>query len=95
MITINKELCSGCAICLDACPIGVLEIKDSKAIVIDGCIECDLCIPSCPVDIITKVTNIDKQEVTEVSELNGVKEETEGKTGDLNGSEINSSDSRV
>jgi 2-oxoglutarate ferredoxin oxidoreductase subunit delta len=29
MIVIDRELCKGCAFCVDACPLGVIMIEDT------------------------------------------------------------------
>ena len=50
MIKINKEKCDGCGNCVDACPFGVLEIKNGKAVVKDSenCKGCGACVCACP-----------------------------------------------
>jgi len=37
---IDKEKCSGCAICANMCPLQIIKIKDEKA-VIDELSKCD------------------------------------------------------
>jgi ferredoxin len=46
------ELCTGCAACLPVCPVSVLSVKKTRAVVSEGCIDCGLCIPSCPINVI-------------------------------------------
>jgi electron transfer flavoprotein alpha subunit len=50
MIKINKEKCTGCGNCVDACPFGVLEIKNGKAVIknIANCRMCGRCMQACP-----------------------------------------------
>jgi len=52
-ITIDREKCTLCMLCVEYCPTYVFELKDGK-ILADGskCIECYACIPLCPVNAI-------------------------------------------
>lgn len=54
MITLNRETCTGCGICVKVCPHGVLELSDRKAVlaVEERCIECGACGLNCPVEAI-------------------------------------------
>ncbi len=50
IIHIHEELCNGCALCVDACHEGAIEIVDGKAVLISD-IYCDglgACLPNCP-----------------------------------------------
>ena len=51
---IDTDECSGCGICVDACPEGVLDIVGSTAAVVneDSCIECGECVEECPMGAI-------------------------------------------
>lgn len=57
MIRINKELCKGCAYCVDACPAGVISIRDrfnklgyfpAEALHVEKCTGCAMCAKVCP-----------------------------------------------
>ncbi len=57
MIKIDEELCKGCNICIDFCPMKLLEMKDSLnskgyyppyATDEDECVGCRLCELMCP-----------------------------------------------
>jgi len=52
--TVHEELCIGCGICVDACPMKILEIEDDICIMTDEskCLECGTCIRECPKDAI-------------------------------------------
>ena len=57
MIIIDKELCKGCAYCVDACPLGVIVIEKrfnkkgffpASAEHIEKCTGCSMCAQMCP-----------------------------------------------
>ena len=54
-LKIHDELCTGCAVCIEVCPRGTLEIRDGKAAVadLDLCIECGACERNCRFGAIT------------------------------------------
>lgn len=56
-IIINKELCKGCAYCVDACPFGIIVIEErfnkkgffpASVKYPDGCTGCAVCAHMCP-----------------------------------------------
>jgi len=50
---INKELCTGCQICVGECSVGAITIeKDIAFIKEDECIRCGVCHDVCPVDAV-------------------------------------------
>ena len=50
---INKEKCTGCGACVDACPVNAIKIENNKAVVSDDCIDCGACVNQCPVEAIS------------------------------------------
>lgn len=50
MIEIDTKKCTGCGNCVEACPFGVLKIKDGKAVVANPkkCMKCCACERACP-----------------------------------------------
>ena len=54
VIKISHNRCSGSGECVEACPVDIIELVDSKARIIDvsGCIECCACFNACPNDAI-------------------------------------------
>lgn len=49
MITLNEELCTGCATCLKVCPHRVFEVEKKKSALAfeERCIECGACELNC------------------------------------------------
>ena len=60
-ICVDREKCIGCESCIAVCPVGALNMVDSKAnIDQDTCIACGACIGECPVEreeIVREVKN--------------------------------------
>lgn len=57
IITIDKDRCDGCGLCISACHEGALELIDGKATLIkdDYCDGLGDCLPTCPTDAISFV----------------------------------------
>ena len=55
MITVEEDLCVGCAMCVPACPEEAISCF-GLARVDERCTECLMCIPSCPVLALGKPT---------------------------------------
>ena len=50
---INKEMCTGCEICVDECTVGVISmIEDSAVINESECIRCGVCHDVCPAEAV-------------------------------------------
>ncbi|GAB4222498.1 MAG: electron transfer flavoprotein subunit alpha [Spirochaetales bacterium] len=52
-IKVDKETCTGCGLCLKACPYGAIELREQKAWITDRCILCGACVEVCPWKAIT------------------------------------------
>jgi len=51
---VDKEKCTGCGSCVDACAVDAITIEDNVAVVDEGtCIDCGACVDECPTDAIT------------------------------------------
>ncbi|MCB5246217.1 MAG: 4Fe-4S binding protein [Candidatus Cloacimonadaceae bacterium] len=54
-VKIDKDICIGCAACIDTCPTAALSMEGDKAVCDeDTCIDCGSCIAVCPVQAITE-----------------------------------------
>lgn len=67
-LTINKERCKGCGLCVSVCPKGVLGMDQvnvneagyfpSKVVDMDSCIGCLSCARMCP-DVAIRIEKVD------------------------------------
>ena len=48
-LTLDRDRCTGCAVCVDVCPHGVFTVEDAKARIADrdACMECGACALNC------------------------------------------------
>lgn len=53
--SVDAERCIGCGICIDACPLKILDLVDGLCVMTaaEKCLECGTCIRECPQDAIT------------------------------------------
>ena len=50
---VDGELCTGCAVCEERCPVGAIELSDELAVVKkERCIGCGLCASGCSTDAV-------------------------------------------
>jgi len=51
---IDEDLCIGCTLCIDACPVDAIvgAPKRMHTVIASWCTGCDLCLPPCPMDCI-------------------------------------------
>lgn len=49
-LALDRDLCTGCGICMDVCPHEVFSLENGKAQLKDkdGCMECGACMLNCP-----------------------------------------------
>ena len=46
---VDGDKCTGCGLCVGACPLEAISLEDGKATIDEGkCTECGLCVEECP-----------------------------------------------
>ena len=46
---VKQEMCTGCSVCVDECPVGAMSVDDGKASIDEkNCIRCGRCHDVCP-----------------------------------------------
>jgi len=51
---VDTEKCTGCGLCVDACPVEAIRLDDGVALVDkEACTECGLCVDECPNEAIS------------------------------------------
>lgn len=67
MVSIDKEKCIGCGLCVKDCFFGVMCMQEGKAEVTDACFDCGHCVAICPKNAVT-MDNYPMEEVREYDE---------------------------
>ena len=59
-LKVDTDACTGCGMCLDVCPHGVLEIAERRVWIRnrDACMECGACSRNCPVGAVSVETGV-------------------------------------
>ena len=51
---VDVEKCTGCAQCVEACPVEAITLEDEKAVIDqDNCLDCAACVAECPTEAIS------------------------------------------
>ncbi len=81
MLKINLDTCTGCGLCVRACPYAAIEVTTKKAVVLDNCTLCGSCVKVCPVKALEIV--VEKKPALDLSLYNGVWVFAEQKNGHI------------
>jgi len=83
-IQVITDNCVGCKKCVPACPFGIIEIVDKKAVIGEGCTFCRACLKACEFDAIRIEGEEEKRAVTiDTGEYTGVWVFGEQKGGEI------------
>lgn len=54
-LRLDEDKCTGCGMCVEVCPHGVLEMNSKKVRITDrdACMECGACVKNCPFSAIS------------------------------------------
>jgi len=54
-LRVDRDACTGCGMCLEVCPHGVMEIDEKRVRIRnrDACMECGACSRNCPVGAVS------------------------------------------
>jgi ferredoxin len=50
---VDKEQCTGCGICVDACPQEAISLNDIAKVDAEKCTDCGTCVEECPNEAIS------------------------------------------
>lgn len=50
---VDANICTGCGICVDVCPVEAIVVEDNVAVIGDECVNCGQCEQECPNGAIT------------------------------------------
>lgn len=51
---VDQDKCTGCGLCVDACPVEAIALENDKAKVdADKCVDCGRCVEECPNEAIS------------------------------------------
>lgn len=63
IIEVNKNLCIGCGLCKNDCPVNNITMKDKKSLIkTQDCLKCGHCVSICPKTAIT-ITGFDEEPI--------------------------------
>ena len=68
---VDEDKCTGCAECVEVCPVEAIDLKDDLAQVNDECTLCTLCVDACPEEAISMPEMI-APEVDDLDSYQGV-----------------------
>jgi Pyruvate/2-oxoacid:ferredoxin oxidoreductase delta subunit len=59
---VDPDLCTGCGICMDRCPVHAISLADYAGVDMQKCLGCGLCSTACPSESITMLLRKDREE---------------------------------
>ncbi len=49
MIKVKVDRCGYCGACVGVCPVGAIELAETRLLINEACFDCGLCLAACPV----------------------------------------------
>ena len=49
MIKVKVDRCGYCGACVGVCPVGAIELAETRLLISEACVDCGLCLAACPV----------------------------------------------
>jgi digeranylgeranylglycerophospholipid reductase len=49
VITVKADRCGYCGACVGVCPVGAIELAETRLLINEACVDCGLCLAACPV----------------------------------------------
>jgi ferredoxin len=55
VVVISRDLCVGCGLCVDTCPVEAISLDNENIAVVDAelCVDCGKCVEECPSEAIS------------------------------------------
>jgi len=52
-VNVDKEKCTGCESCVEACPVEAIKVKEKAEVDEETCIDCGACVDECPTEALS------------------------------------------
>lgn len=53
VVTVDPKACVYCAGCVGLCPVGSIELRETRLTIDDTCTDCGICVKFCPVEALS------------------------------------------